>query len=495
MTYTPQLPLLPLVLDEVPSALRRLLAQEGVPFCNAAADEPSGGRFVLFDAALRSKPNLRPGQVAIDLDRLRAGWATDPFAALDDERTRRCGWRLGSLTVSEVVARVDKRALRWRLMTGLQALIESAGGVWLKLSPFPAPYRGAFNFRFDHDEYDPHDFDAVLSAVNGHEHSASHYVCASTHAAHPEALARLKSQHVGSHGHWHHTYRDSDDNVRNIQAGIEALRAGGLEPEGFVAPHGRFNRGLLAAMTALGIKHSSEFGLAYDDLPFFPDGSDVLQVPIHPVCLGICLDAARESREMHMTADSAANMALAHLLRTIDDKWQAGEPIFLYGHPNGRLGRYPHVLRLVLQHASGLNAIWQTTLAQFADWWRARAEATFTARREGDRLVVSLICQPARYHVSIDYCRGQQMATLPLSGSRLVLSPDSPDLQWRPIHASCQPRRFDLPEGIRSGLRRFLDWEHVTPLDQISRRTWRGWAKRTLRRIQRPASRQSGVVR
>ena len=49
--------------------------------------------------------------------------------------------------------------------------------------------------------------------------------------------------------------------------------------------------GLKAALEKLQVGHSSEFGLAYDDLPFWPRQSSVLQVPVHPVSLGIFLNA------------------------------------------------------------------------------------------------------------------------------------------------------------------------------------------------------------
>ena len=42
---------------------------------------------------------------------------------------------------------------------------------------------------------------------------------------------------------------------------------------------------------------------------------------------------------------------------------------------------------------------------------------------------------------------------------------------------------FDRPEGLRSRIRRLLDWERVTPVEEIGTGTWRNWAKRTLRQL------------
>ena len=122
------------------------------------------------------------------------------------------------------------------------------------------------------------------------------------------------------------------------------MRAAGIEPVGFAAPHGRFNGGLHAALESLGVSHSSEFGLAYDDLPFFPYEGRVLQIPVHPICLGVFLEAHNEATCPPWTPADAAQLALSHFERMIDEKRLAGEPIFLYGHPEGRLGRFPHLL-------------------------------------------------------------------------------------------------------------------------------------------------------
>ncbi|HET6879247.1 MAG TPA: polysaccharide deacetylase family protein [Pirellulales bacterium] len=471
---------LPLLLADVPATLRQALAQEGVPF-----EEQSSGhaaKFVLFDSR-RSRPFLNEGQVAIDVDLLRSGRSRDPFTALADEGAACYEWQIGGLAVRETVARVDRAAVRGRLLNGLRIQIEAAGGVWLRVSPYPRTYRTAFNFRLDHDDYDSHDFDATLKAIAGHEHAISHYVCAATHAWCPEAFARMKGWHVGSHGWWHHTYREPADNLTNVRRGIESLRAMGLDPVGFAAPHGRFNAGLLAALEELGVTHSSEFGLAYDDLPFFPRQSEVLQIPVHPICLGVCLDAARRSVDGAITQEAAAETALEHWRAVIAQKHAAREPIFFYGHPDRRLGRYPRLLREVLDDVSQLPDVWRTTLADFECWWRERAKIKVVARRTEQGLEIKATGLPARHLATLEHVRGKLVAEIELDQRPRSYSDGA--LNWRPLEAL---RSFRLvgttsPAGLRAGLRSYLDWERVTPLDEISVRTWRGWAKRTLRRM------------
>lgn len=476
------LPLLPLVLARVPQSLRRALEQEGVPFVEQTI-APAGGKFVLFDSTISTGAHAVPGQTPIDVNSLRSAWQDDPFESLDDERTLRRAWQFGPLAPCETVARVDKRCVRERLLADLRKRVEAVGGIWLRIGAFPYPYRSAFNFRIDHDDFVPDDFAATLAATSGHEGAVSHYVCASTHAPHRESLARLAGCHVGSHGYWHHTYHDAAENLQNIGRGIEALQAAGLEPVGFAAPHGRFNRGLLEALTSLGVSHSSEFGLSYDDLPFFPHGSGVLQLPVHPICLGVFLEAARDSAAPQITPADAAQLTLSHFRRMIDEKREAGEPIFLYGHPDGRLGRFPHVLRATLDAAARHADVWCASLAEFADWWRARARVAVEISREAGLLHARVRQASAKRRFALEFCRDDQIATLAIDGDTLRFSPDAPITETRRATTRIYPGPFDQTETLRVTLRRYLDWERVTPIEEISVQTWRGWAKRTLRRI------------
>jgi peptidoglycan/xylan/chitin deacetylase (PgdA/CDA1 family) len=477
------LPLLPLILEDVPPGLVQALGQEGVPFLHRVS-AATRGRFVLFDSRRRASPRVGPGQVAIDVDRLRDGSRPDPLEALLEERSQRHQWRIGGLTVTEEIARVDRRILRKRILGVLREAIERAGGVWLAVAAFPFPYRSALNFRIDYDQYNPQDFDATLGAIAGHEHATSHFVNAAAYLPLEDALARLRGLDVGSHGYRHHTYLGEEENLTNIRRGIETLRALGIEPSGFVAPHGRFNRGLLAAMEKSGIGHSSEFGLAYDDLPFFPRGGSVLQIPIHPVSLGIFLEAAqREAARSRNTIRQAVHTAVDYFRHTARGKYRAGQPVFLYGHPTRRLGSHPEVLRAVFDEAEGFAAIWKTTLSRFAAWWRARAGVRLSVVRQADQLVVTANRRPDKYALGIEFWRGRHVARMPLGRRVLRFSPSALAYENRAAESTVRPVRIDSPEGLRGRIRRWIDWERETPTEEIGSGAWRNWAKRTLRRF------------
>jgi hypothetical protein len=483
------LPLLPLSVSRVPPGLRQALQQEGVPLADRKQAD-AAVRFVLFDSRREPMPQLGEGQHAIDIDLMRRHDGRDLLADLVDERPARQSWRIGWLDPVEEVARVDKRATRRRVMALLRHEVERLGGVWMTIGAYPHPYRGAFNFRFDHDDFAAADFDAVLTALRGWEDAASHFVCGATHEGRREALARLRGMDVGSHGYWHHTYRHAADNEINIRRGIETLRAAGIEPSGFAAPHGRFNAGLLKTLERLGVGHSSEFGLAYDDVPFFPRQSSVLQIPVHPVSLGIILEAghrrhpafANNPRAIHRVVTLAAEyFALA--ART---KYSTGEPVFFYCHPEGRLGRYPQVLRAVLDVVGGFSAVWKTTYTQFAQWWRERTRIVprVVAAEEGYSVAIDHL--PKDYVAALEIWRDERVAVLPLASPQTRACPEALCFETRrPGRPLPQPRAVRARRRVRAAMLRGLDWERVTPVPELRVRGMRSLMKKSLRYLKR----------
>jgi hypothetical protein len=500
-----RLPLLPLILENVPRAVKQVLAQEGIAHRDRDGD-PQAGRFVLFDSRQSASPRLSEGQIPIDVNLVRLELNGDVFADLVDERSCPHVWEVGSLRVTEEVSLIDKRRLRISILAILRQEIEAAGGVWFRISPFPFPYRSAFNIRIDYDEYDPGDFARLWQTISGREEQFSHYVCGSAYERRPKALARLIGSDVGSHGYWHHTYRGLADNLRNLRSGIESLQRAGIEPCGFVAPHGRFNSTLLQSLITLGVSHSSEFSLSYDDLPFFPRGCDVLQVPVHPVSLGSFLEAAAAAcsptrrfavqpaslrhassghaatRTNEVTTAAAVDLAAVYFQRVVTARYLAGEPVFLYGHPTRRLGRYPQVLGRVLETIDGFSAVWKTSLREFARWWRERRRIRLRVLEESqDRLAVIVDQGPRGYRMMGHYYQGEHLAPLALELGCVRFSPSELAFEQRRPMNTTSPVRVDRPQDIRSVLRRYLDFDRVTPLNEIDTSTWRGWMKRQIR--------------
>ncbi len=173
MLRTPplDLPALPLLLWSAPAGLEMILEQEGVPFLRVDDPHPlafRAGRFVLFDgrkvAPKTVRETLSADHVAMDVDVLRREAGRDPFADLLDDRAGRTSWTLDGIEVSERVARVDRAAIRSRILARIRTAMTRAGGVWARLGAYPHPYRSAFHFRADLDEPYPEDYARFASA-------------------------------------------------------------------------------------------------------------------------------------------------------------------------------------------------------------------------------------------------------------------------------------------------------------------------------------------
>lgn len=474
--------LLPLTLTDVPQSLASLLEQEGVPLRIDARNGPST-RFVLFDSLRTHRPQIDAEQIAIDVNDVRKQLGYDPFQLLEASVTCRSVWRVGAWEAKEETAVVDRSAMRVSVLGQLRKQIEFHDGVWIRIGAMPAPYRTAFCFRFDHDVYDAADFAAVLDAIRGYEQMTTHFVCASTHQTQSKALARLQGCDVGSHGFHHHTYRSVDDNLNNIRQGIDALQSLGLRPSGFAAPHGRYHANLAEAIARCGISHSSEFAVAYDDLPFFAATGDAIQIPIHPVCLGIVLEAVEQNAPGdHEAKRRAAEEVEEYFLDVSARKRANRDPIFLYGHPDGRLGCYPHILRNLLAEVAGWDDVWRTNFTAFQTWWRARRATVIEVDRREAGCEVRVQRPHHGHQIVLEWVSDDGVAGLTIDQPSAQFNRESMTFERRPTIAVSQPLRREPIRGLKERLRRALDWEYATPIAEINTGQWRGKIKRTLRR-------------
>jgi len=477
-----ELPLLPLMLDDVPLGLAQILAQAGVPFCQRVGGGGEG-RFVLFDSRRGISHPPGYGQTAIDVDCLRDSTEADPFELLCGEQSRPKQWEIAGWTVTEKVAEVDRRAVRRRVLDQLREEIEQAGGVWVCVSPFPFPYRSAFNLRIDHSRYDADQFHAALLALADGERAVTHVIGGDAFEPHADALARLQGLDVGSRGYRGEVYTTERENLKNVRRGLETLRAARLNPSGFAAPGGRFHRSLLSALEKLEISHSSEVGLAYDELPFFPQASDVLQMPVHPVGFDSFLRTPSRETPPSSATQRAVHATIDYFRDTARSKYRAGEPVFFHGESTGVLVGYPQLLHAVFDTVGAFGAIWKTTLTEYADWWRARAAVRLSVVREGDHYVVHSDYHPREYRVGIEYSRGRHIARMRLKGNLLRFSPSALAYENRTSLPLVNPVRIDPPEGLRGLVRRWVEPGEKNGPNETILDSWRDRAKRAFRRL------------
>jgi hypothetical protein len=464
------LPPLPLLLWETPPGLELILGQEGIAFAKVREPHPlafHAGRFVLYDG--RRVPdsmvrrNLSPDHVALDIDLLRREDGTDPFAALVDNRGDPRAWQVGRWTLTERVGRVAKGSLRRTLLDRLRQAVTKAGGVWARLAPYPFPYRSAFNFRADLDEPVAADYARFARARRPLADCSTHFVSTAAYGDQPWVLDDLLRFDTQSHGHYHVIYRDAEANRRNIDRAHQILREAGFDLVGFAAPHGRWNVGLDDVLEGFGYLYSSDFQLGHDDFPFFPWRGDrfsqVLQVPIHPICEGLFLDAG--VGDSRVIAD--------HLVEVVRARIDAGEPAFVYGHPERRLARFPEILAALAQAVSGDALLWRVTLTEFARWWRWRSERRWSlAPKAGGRLEVQFEDWDASYPLALEIRRGAHVSTVPIRSARTPLRLDVLAYERRDARTDLPANLpAQRPPSLKAAVRSALDWETVTPFHDL----------------------------
>ncbi len=482
---TPVPAALPLLLWRTPPGLERILAQEGVPYEVIREAHPLallGSRFILFDGRTTPRrslaPMLAPEHVAVDIDALRRGEPHDPFAALVDTRAARASWTVESAKVTERVSRHDKGRNRRRLIGRLRRAVAAAGGVWVRLAPFPYPYRSAFSFRADLDETGVEDYFRFAAARAPLADCCTNFVSTHAYAHHPSVLRDLKGHDTQSHGHFHHVYRDQQANRLNLERAHRILASFGLEPMGFAAPHGRWSIGLDDALEDFGYLYSSDFQLGYDDFPFFPWKGDrfsrVLQIPVHPVCEGLFLEAGLE--DGRAIGEYLAGVVAARLA--------AGELAIAYGHPERRLGRIPEVLQPLARAVAECSLVWRVTLSGLARWWRWRAERRWLViPREDYRLEIQFAEWDTEYEMALEIHRSDFFCAVPVTGPRMsiALGGLAYERGGGTGHLPGPPEIVRPSPSLKKAIRAAIDWETVTPLAEIPRSSLPNRVKRGLR--------------
>ncbi len=306
-------------------------------------------------------------------------------AIMDTRSTYRYLAEVNNKNAGEVMSVVSKGGIRRLVTRALRYLFARRNLPYVHLWYYPGSYRSAFAFRVDSDGYEPNSFQRTFEAAQSHNIAMTWFIDVGAQINHFNHVQVLRSagQDIQLHCFLHKTFDDYEQNFQNIRAAQQVMYNYGLSPVGFVAPFGTWHPNLNRAMEGCGITYSSEFSLAYDDLPFYPIINEkrlsrVLQVPVHVICLGNMLKAGYSVEEVQ-----------AYWSQIMKKCYDHGEPMFLYCHPIGRLGSYPEILDFIFHQSRNMDRVWFTTLTAFHEWWKTRLTTTCLARLKGKQLFVT----------------------------------------------------------------------------------------------------------
>lgn len=448
-----------------PSLRRRILKDRLIAYL------ASGGVAVLPENLLNEIPAARREQIIpVTLaDSFYAGEARKVFSA-------------GGAEVAETVAARPFSKIHEHLVAAIQKAFWRQGLPYARLSYYPEPYESAFSFRFDLDNFIERDFDEMCRLIEENPNATTCFVNLMSHERETAALARLSKlpTEIASHSYIHHVYDSLVQNEFNLKKAEDLLSAHAKKIEGFAGPHGRWTPSLQRVLETHQYLYSSEFGLDYDGLPFYADingrPSSVLQIPAHPVCEGVFM-------ERYPIPEALKKMD-AYYDAVISEKIAKRMPIFIFGHPDSRIGRYPEIFRNIVKkvNAAGIK-IWKTEFRHFAKWWKKRSLWNFEAMFSDGNITVQNFPLDKEASLELVFQSGV---------SRFIPLADQPyavrEMKTRPASAGQTfVREEEAPRTwlkvLKQNARAFLDWETKTPRRLYKIRTGRDAARYLLRCI------------
>ena len=168
----------------------------------------------------------------------------------------------------------------------------------------------------------------------------------------------------------------------------------------------------------------------------------------------------------------------------IDARLDAGELAVIYGHPERRLGRMPEIMKAIASAVESRPLVWRASFSELARWWRWRAGRSWLViPREDDRLDIQFDEWDSEYAFAVDIQRGRYQCSVPVTSSRMSLGLGGLVYERRgPCERDLErPRIGSGPLSLKRAVKAAIDWETVTPLDQIPRSSIPNRVKRGLR--------------
>jgi len=276
----------------------------------------------------------------------------------------------------EEVSKVSKGEIRKLVAQCIEYLHHSRGLPYVQLWHLPDDYPAIFCFRIDTDSSTKKNVEKLYYLIHKNKIKASWFVDVKNNESFITTYRKFRLQEIGTHCFEHVTYDKYEPNLENIRKANQILRKSGIRAKGFVAPYGVWNIQLGKAIKDAGFSYSSEFAYDYDNLPGTPQldqASGVLQIPIHPICIGNLKQQGYNIKQM-----------IHYFEYVISKKLAQREPIILYHHPNDN---YLIALNWLFKKIKKLR-IPVMTLLEFAKWWNRRINLQLEIEYSGNILQV-----------------------------------------------------------------------------------------------------------
>ncbi len=285
---------------------------------------------------------------------------------------------LNNFFPNERVSEVSKRSIREIIYFSLLKIYDKKKLPLLTLNEFPNENKTIFNFRIDTDFAKKNEIEKLYSICKSYNIKATWFVETKSSNNWINIYKSMEKQEVGLHCYRHKVFNNLKKNKMNIQKGISILEKNGIKDFGFASPFGTWNNSLSQTINYFNFKYSSEFALDYDNLPFYPiinqnKSSNVLQVPIHPICVG----SLKNSKHSY-------NQMKEYYSNLIKNNTSNNLPIFIYDHPKQFDEK---ILKWLFKKINELN-LPSLTLMDFSKWWKERLKIKWNANILNDKIII-----------------------------------------------------------------------------------------------------------
>lgn len=328
----------------------------------------------------------------------------------------------------EHVALINKGAVRKLVINCLRKLYQKMNLSYSHLWYYPNLYQTCFCFRVDTDFASESALKTTLELSQTKDINFTYFI----NTGHLPNIQHPKFCDIQIHCLHHQVFRDYLRNYENIKTAKTILENNGIKPIGFVSPFGMWNKHLQWAMESSDIKYSSEFSLDYDNLPFYPivdnKKSSVLQIPVHPICLGQLLQA-----------DLSVEQCKRYYEDYIATQYRSNEPIFIYDHPH-RIHQFSELFGQILDKARLLDNVEITTMTNFYYWWVKRLNTYNSSRWHIENNTLKIESENASNNVFLHIITPDAKETyIPLKKGQYELT----KLQYKPLKPPYRPKDAD----------------------------------------------------
>lgn len=241
---------------------------------------------------------------------------------------------------------------------------------------FPNKAQNVFLFRIDSDFGNQKQIRRWYELSQKNKIKYTWFLHTKAHKRWLSIFSEFEDHEMAVHGYDHFFSKSSNES--NIKKAKEIMKQKGLYGKGYASPYGLWNKKLNITCEKFDFIYSSEFSYIYDSLPLRPIFKDrissVIQIPIHPICVGSLLSAKMDDEDI-----------VNYYFEEFDKKIIQFTPLIFYDHV---LHNSPSILQHLFNKIS-LYSFPCLTFLEYALWWNERLSTNFSSIVNNDQIEIT----------------------------------------------------------------------------------------------------------